>query len=52
MSDIDEKVKQIILSKIYDPSRLEPHAKLLDEVGLDSLEMVEILIELQDSFNL
>ncbi|MFF2483003.1 acyl carrier protein [Paenibacillus sp. NPDC058071] len=47
---IVECVKGLIPS--LDPEQIKSEAKLKDELGIDSLKMVELLVNLEERFNI
>ena len=50
---IEERVKAIIVDKLGVPvEKLIPQAHLVDDLGADSLDMVEIMIALEEEFEL
>lgn len=49
MSDISERVIKIIADQIGgDPDRVVPDARFLDDLGADSLNVVELVMALED----
>ena len=52
MSSAD-KVKNIIVDKLgVEESRIVPEASFLDDLGADSLDVVELIMELEEEFDL
>ena len=52
MSDIAEKVKNIIVEKLgVDESEVTPEASFQNDLGADSLDTVELIMELEKEFN-
>ncbi len=52
-NEILEKVKEIIVDlQGFDLSKLEPETKLIDDLGFDSLDAVEIIMDLEREFNI
>ena len=50
---IDERVKAIIVEKLGVPlEKIIPQAHLVDDLGADSLDMVEIMMALEEEFEL
>jgi acyl carrier protein len=50
---IEERVKAIIVDKLGVPiEKLIPQAHLVDDLGADSLDMVEIMMALEEEFEL
>lgn len=53
MSDIDAKVKEIIVSKLgVDESQITPEASFTNDLGADSLDTVELVMEFEKAFNM
>lgn len=52
MSEIAEKVKGIIVAKLgVDASEVTPDASFTNDLGADSLDTVELIMELEKEFN-
>ena len=52
MSSAD-KVKNIIVDKLgLEESRIVPEASFLDDLGADSLDLVELIMEFEEEFDL
>ncbi|MEC7822500.1 MAG: acyl carrier protein [Candidatus Neomarinimicrobiota bacterium] len=52
MSSAD-KVKNIIVDKLgVEESRVVPEANFLDDLGADSLDLVELIMEFEEEFDL
>ena len=56
MTDIADRVRQIIVDHFtkvrhIDASRVVPDAHLVEDLGADSLDLVEILFSLEDQFD-
>ena len=52
MSDIASKVKAIIVEKLgVDESEVTPEASFTNDLGADSRDTVELLMELEKEFN-
>ena len=50
---IEEKVKQYIIDTLdVDPSEVVPEAKFIDDLGADSLDIVEMIMALEEEFDL
>lgn len=48
-----DKVKEIIVSELkVDPSKVTPEANLKDDLGADSIDAVEVIMSLEDEFNI
>ena len=53
MSDITERVQRIIEEKLgVDASEVKPEATFTNDLGADSLDTVELIMELEKEFNL
>lgn len=53
MSDVFERVKKIIVDRLgVDESEVTPEASFRDDLGADSLDVVELVMELEDEFDL
>ncbi len=53
MSDIAAKVKAIIVDKLgVDESEVTPEASFTNDLGADSLDTVELIMEFEKEFNL
>ncbi len=54
MQQLTEKVNSIIVEKlgVDDSSSLVPEANLLDDLGADSLDVVELVMALEEEFNI
>ena len=53
MSDVFERVKRIIVDRLgVDESEVTPEASFKDDLGADSLDIVELVMELEDEFDL
>jgi len=52
-SDIFERVKRIIVERLgVDEAEVTPEASFKDDLGADSLDVVELVMELEDEFDL
>lgn len=52
MSTIAEKVKSIIVEKLgVEPSEVTPEASFTNDLGADSLDQVELIMEFEKEFN-
>ena len=48
-----EKIKNIIVDKLgVEESRIVPEASFLDDLGADSLDLVELIMEFEEEFDL
>ena len=53
MADTAEKVKEIIVSKLgVDAAQVTPEASFTNDLGADSLDTVELVMEFEKAFNL
>lgn len=53
MSNIAEKVKKIIVDKLgVEESQVTPEASFTNDLGADSLDTVELIMEFEKEFNL
>jgi len=53
MSDIAAKVKAIIVDKLgVDENEVTPEASFTNDLGADSLDTVELIMELEKEFNI
>ena len=53
MSDIQSRVKAIIVDKLgVDESEVKPEATFTNDLGADSLDTVELIMELEKEFNI
>ena len=53
MSDIQNRVKAIIVDKLgVDEREVKPEATITNDLGADSLDTVELIMELEKEFNI
>ncbi len=53
MSDIAQKVKKIIIDKLgVEESEVTPEASFTNDLGADSLDTVELIMEFEKEFNI
>tara|TARA_Y100001934_G_scaffold230002_1_gene277326 strand:+ start:103 stop:339 length:237 start_codon:yes stop_codon:yes gene_type:complete len=53
MSEIASKVKEIIVDKLgVDESEVTPEASFTNDLGADSLDTVELIMEFEKEFNI
>ncbi|RCK75814.1 MAG: Acyl carrier protein [Ignavibacteriae bacterium] len=53
MSDISAKVKEIIMNKLgVEESAVTPEASFTNDLGADSLDTVELVMEFEKAFNI
>lgn len=51
MSSIDERVKTIVVEQLgVKPEQVVPAASLIDDLGADSLDTVELVMALEEEF--
>lgn len=53
MPVVEEKVRQIIVDQLgVEPSEVTPAASFVDDLGADSLDRVELIMALEETFGL
>lgn len=53
MAAVEEKVKQIIVDQLgVDEAEVVPSAAFIDDLGADSLDIVELVMALEEGFDL
>ncbi len=53
MASLDEKVKQIIVEQLsVEESEVTPNAHFIDDLGADSLDIVELVMAFEEAFNI
>ncbi len=53
MADVSAKVKEIIVSKLgVDAAQITPEASFTNDLGADSLDTVELVMEFEKAFNI
>ena len=53
MSDHYDKVKEIIIDKLgVDDSKITMDAKFIDDLGADSLDTVELIMQFEEEFSI
>jgi acyl carrier protein len=53
MADVASKVKEIIVSKLgVDEGQITPEASFTNDLGADSLDTVELVMEFEKAFNI
>ncbi|MDQ0190866.1 acyl carrier protein [Alicyclobacillus cycloheptanicus] len=53
MSDVFERVKNVIVDRLgVDEDKVTPQATFKDDLGADSLDVVELIMELEDEFDM
>ena len=53
MASVEEKVKQIIVEQLgVDEAEVTPSASFVDDLGADSLDMVELVMAFEEAFDI
>jgi acyl carrier protein len=53
MADIESKVKEIIMNKLgVEEGQVTPEASFTNDLGADSLDTVELVMEFEKAFNI
>ncbi len=53
MSNVFEKVKEIIVDKLgVDESAVKPEAAFIEDLGADSLDIVDLIMALEEEFGI
>ena len=53
MSEVETQVKQIVVDHLgIDDSKVTPESKFIDDLGADSLDTVELVMALEEEFEL
>ena len=53
MSDTFNKIKDIVIDKLgVDETKVTSNAKFIDDLGADSLDTVELIMQFEDDFNI
>ena len=53
MSSTLDKISDVVADKLgVEPSKITPDAKFVEDLGADSLDTVELIMQLEDEFNL
>ncbi|MCY0869215.1 MAG: acyl carrier protein [Firmicutes bacterium] len=53
MSDVYDRVKRIVVDRLgIEEAQVSPEASFKDDLGADSLDVVELVMELEDEFDL
>jgi acyl carrier protein len=51
--DIEKRVKEIIVEQLsVNESEVKPEAKFVDDLGADSLDLVELVMALEEEYNM
>lgn len=50
---VEERVKDVVVAQLgVDPSEVKPEALFIDDLGADSLDTVELVMALEEEFNI
>ncbi|GAB6162522.1 acyl carrier protein [Desulfothermus naphthae] len=53
MSELLEKIKEIVSEQLdVDPEQIVPEASFVDDLGADSLDLTELIMAMEDEFDL
>jgi acyl carrier protein len=53
MASVEEKVKRIVVDQLgVDEDEVKPEASFVDDLGADSLDVVELVMALEEEFGL
>lgn len=53
VGDVEEKVKKIISDKFgIEPEKVKPEANIVDDFGADSLDLVELIMRMEEAFDI
>ena len=53
MSEYYDKIKEIIIDKLgVDENKISKEAKFIDDLGADSLDTVELIMQFEEDFNI
>ena len=53
MSDTFNKIRDIVINKLgVDETKVTSEAKFIDDLGADSLDTVELIMQFEDDFNI
>jgi len=51
MANIEEKVKEIIADQLgVEPENIKPESRLVEDLGADSLDVVELIMAFEENF--
>ena len=51
--NVEEKVKNIIVEQLgVEPEQVKPEAQIVNDLGADSLDTVELIMALEEEFNI
>lgn len=51
MSEVELKIKSLLEKKVKIPYEYRSNLNLINDLAIDSVEMLELIIELEDSFD-
>ena len=52
-TEIPAKVKEVIVEQLgVDPEKVKPEASFIDDLGADSLDIVELVMAMEESFEI
>ena len=52
-SNLSEKIRGLVAEQLgVDPSEMRPDANILDDLGADSLDVVEMVMAIEEAFNI
>ena len=50
-ANVDERIKQIVITQLgVEESSVTPQAKFIDDLGADSLDIVELIMAMEEAF--
>lgn len=53
MTTVQSKVKEVIVEQLgVDPERVKPEASFIDDLGADSLDIVELVMAMEEEFGI
>lgn len=53
MTTVQPKVKEVIVEQLgVDPERVKPEASFIDDLGADSLDIVELVMAMEEEFSI
>ena len=53
MAAVQPKVKEVIVEQLgVDPERVKPEASFIDDLGADSLDIVELVMAMEEEFGI
>ncbi|MCH7496391.1 MAG: acyl carrier protein [Candidatus Marinimicrobia bacterium] len=53
MSSTFDKISEVVADKLgVEPAKITPEAKFVEDLGADSLDTVELIMQLEDEFNI